>query len=625
MITLLSPWCIITSCHALSTQSKSIEYDVAYLDPSKGIINYKDNDVYIYTDFIFIPVITSIPKTPILRENLNADIPYNLCNLRDRIERMMKIAIDKVNARIPTVQPILERLSLEDLIKTEGRVKVDDIHQYKGTIRNEDLEPNLKANKTRSISKIVTDNTFNSIEETRMKQTHKIKDLLPHNRNKRVAPLILGALAVGTAVSGLAISNRVDLASMQNQVSLIYENQNQIKSRIKNIVESTNILIDNQEKMFVMVHNISKKINELVTGYNCLIYAEEDIDHFLTSWVSIVPNSFIRAVNGALLGVLTIDLLPGVDLNKMLKYYPAFSGTIFEEEPEALYKNTEVTLVRLERDPPVLEVLLSIPRILKRRFGVRYSQKACHWPHQDYYLTLPSHIEGIRSEEGTWYSADACKTSNLISLCDGRSLTQLRDACLITPMHTNITQCKILASNLQIKNEVLQTRHGILICGTSNEHAVLLKRDAYGILQTQELNINESIYIGPNNADAVIVGSIHYDLHYGDVVVNITNTYIQHDTIDNNNTMEELSLDTHIAHNERIKDLEYIVPVAQISHLVSYVIITIILIIILVLVLWYRKKQTKTRKMIGHLYGLSFIKSPNDSSQEEASSDNERA
>lgn len=86
----------------------------------------------------------------------------------------------------------------------------------------------------------------------------------------------------------------------------------------------------------------------------------------LAEWVSLAPNAFLRALNGALLGQLTVDLLPGSTLTKIVQYYPEFGHTVFSENPTILYKTSSVKLVKRIPDPPTLETVISIPRIMEK-------------------------------------------------------------------------------------------------------------------------------------------------------------------------------------------------------------------------------------------------------------------
>lgn len=69
------------------------------------------------------------------------------------------------------------------------------------------------------------------------------------------------------------------------------------------------------------------------------------------AWSHIVPNSFIRALNEMLEGKVTVDLIPGEDLYKLITLYSSFGGTKFH---------------RIEQEPLTLDGLIVDPRILKQ-------------------------------------------------------------------------------------------------------------------------------------------------------------------------------------------------------------------------------------------------------------------
>ncbi|KAG5869531.1 hypothetical protein JTB14_018663 [Gonioctena quinquepunctata] len=106
------------------------------------------------------------------------------------------------------------------------------------------------------------------------------------------------------------------------------ENQEMFHDKARKAVESMNVLIDNQEKISITVSNMTEKLNELISDYNCQKHTYMEYLHFVNTWSSIVPNSFFRALNGAL-GHLTVDLLPGDRPQFLLRSYPEFESTIY--------------------------------------------------------------------------------------------------------------------------------------------------------------------------------------------------------------------------------------------------------------------------------------------------------
>lgn len=167
-----------------------------------------------------------------------------------------------------------------------------------------------------------------------------------------------------------------------------------IAAKVEEQTEALNILSADQEKILVMITNLTQKVDELVDTINCNRNNDMEIHQMIISWANTVPNSFFRALNGVIKNV-TIDLLPGEYLHKLISFFPALSDTIYEKEPYMIYKTSKALLNKVNVNPLSLEGVSSIPRIFYKEFGTRYEIKSCAWREKDRYYMLKPDISYI--------------------------------------------------------------------------------------------------------------------------------------------------------------------------------------------------------------------------------------
>ncbi|CAH1114911.1 unnamed protein product [Psylliodes chrysocephalus] len=531
-----------------------------YYDVGKGIFNTPENEVFIYTQMIHIPIITSLPTKPHIIESKKKS--KNPCNILPIIERRMKDVIIRVEEKLPDIHPIVGRPQLEDLILNKGKLNVTKSNLYDN--------PQLKIGQDSSTD-IFSKNHLSVEPDTPEFLQHDIRPISNTRRTKRMASIMWGAMALGTVVGSLSVYNRIDISSLNNQVQTIYDNQREIKLNLDNIVETTNKLIGNQEKMTYVINNITQKLNWMIEDYNCLLYTYDQEMNFINNWAALTPNSFLRAVNGALQGVLTLDLLPGDQIQKIIQYYSSFANTIYEDKPELLYQAARVYIVKLEKNPPILECIIGVPKIMKIPFGIKYTQKSCHWQYKNMYVSIPKDIDSIYSySEKTWFPTEGCSSKDELTLCDIRKFKQIQDPCLVTDNNANLSRCKLTISKELIPDEAIQFKSGVLICN-STKQIVSFKRDNYGVLQSKTVKVNTSLYVDSNSADSLVVGNEHFDLSYTSDVIKITNSYIIHNKINDTETpIADFVMDEtfdHVSYLPKMKDLE---SINTNHHIIAY-------------------------------------------------------
>lgn len=130
-----------------------------------------------------------------------------------------------------------------------------------------------------------------------------------------------------------------------------------------------------------------------------------------------------------------------------------------------LYKSARTQLITLGRENLIMDVLISVPRIIHSTFGKRYSEVSCHWIYNDKIFRLKQHdINVILSKENKWYDNIGCNTKDKVTLCDVRLMKIYNGGCFSKEELWNITKCPVDITKIQSKNEVLQTEAGVVVC-----------------------------------------------------------------------------------------------------------------------------------------------------------------
>lgn len=120
-------------------------------------------------------------------------------------------------------------------------------------------------------------------------------------------------------------------------------------------------------------------LNKLIESHECHKIQVDEQLRLINSWSTLVPNSFLRALNGLINGEPNLDILPGEYLNNVISSYPVFSGPIFVEHPTLPIQSARTKLITIYRNPLIIERVIIVPKILSKPFGKRYVMHSCGW------------------------------------------------------------------------------------------------------------------------------------------------------------------------------------------------------------------------------------------------------
>ncbi|CAG9822208.1 unnamed protein product [Phaedon cochleariae] len=338
------------------------------------------------------------------------------CGILEKLQESMDKTTQLLEEKLPILTPIDRPSSLKDLMASTGKVTIE-------------------GKKSTNLSR--PDVKIRRLNHKRL--THG------HHRSKRIAPLVIwGGTALLTS-AGVAIYNRADIEIEKSHMNNLLKNQETLEQYAKTTRETVNLLIDREESLVMAVNNIKEKINEIIKDYTCLKKDFSTYMDYMVTWSNIAPNSFLRAVNGALGGKLTIDLLPGDQLQRVMQYYPEFADTIFQKDPLMMYQSARVKVLKISKNPPMLETIVSVPRVLYPVFGSVYAQKACPWKINNTIVTIKEQtIKILSAETHSWYSMKGCNGMDNTYLCDMREMIHTPEHCLSLDEKPDLTKCPLV-------------------------------------------------------------------------------------------------------------------------------------------------------------------------------------
>lgn len=441
---------------------------------------------------------------------------------------------------------------------------------------------------------------FKTIEEQDNELLNKTENSIK-SRRKRIAWLPILLIGALVSLAALAVANRADIEIAKNNVAILSKNQEVILTQVNKLSTNLNNLKYNQDKVIILVNNITAKLNDIIDDYNCHKMTTAEKMKFINTWSTITPNSFIRALNGALDNKLNIDILPGEYLQKIIQFYPDFANTIYANDPFLLYKSATTRLISLDRKNLILDILISVPRIMSTPFGKIYNQVSCHWKDEGRIMHLKQDgASAILNKDNIWYETIGCNTKDMITLCDVRLMKPYIHGCFSSNSTWNMTTCPVEMTNIEYKNEVLQTEAGVVVCNPG-EKVTKFKRDSFGVLTTSIDTIKTPKFYTSYDADSLLVDINHYSLNSGNIAFNITYHYSIHNWTNTSGKISDLSYDPSF------KEIEYLDQI-KIKHTQQSIInwtigifCSLLLLALCYSIYLYNKRKNKTRKQLGFL------------------------
>lgn len=502
-----------------------------------------------------------------------------------------------VSNMIPNLGAMNRRMDLKDLILTDGRLQTHK--NINGDISNRMSSRAYERSRewqrvVQAIQKVSASGKSTSTEQP------------SHNRRKRLAPVIIALRVVGvTALAGLLSYDTYAVTQLNSELRMMAENQKMIYDGLSAARGEINSLQINQKQLMATYHELTEKLDVLLQGFNCDLTKHEMAIDLATSWANVIPNSFLRALNGALQGDVNVDLLPGKALSDVVNCYAEFAGTIYIDNPELLYKTGKSLLVYVNRDPPTLEVILTFPRIYKQVFGALFHQISCSWRSPkicpDLFVTTHHRSEVIIPINGTYtWSTHGCKKQENNLLCNKRELTLNKDNCIRGNLSEPLHRCPLTTTPLN--PDFILTDIGALVC-PHIKSVDIQKISSHGVWDGKSVSLNGSKLFTQEDGDAIFIRGQQVILKSFHTPIDLT-TDILLPTVTDKNTSFILDFpNATLIPMHPLPALPPLIPIHSVHYVSFFMIIVLIGAVIAILYLIARR-NIKHKKRFGFLYNL---------------------
>lgn len=548
--TLFIIYLVVYSCFA--TQ---VNY---HFDSEKGIITYEEGEVFLYEYMIYIPIIVTLPTS--------IKISDNGCLNRELLHHRLLESLDALSKRIP----------------------------------DDKLLRNITSNHRGSLTPQNISMTHGYVAPQRGSPQDKIMPIPELNpplvRHKRfIVELALGILALlAISAAAGAITGSIALA----KINMIKENQQLLAAKVNEQTDAINRLDINQLSIISMVKNISSKVNEIISTQNCHTKNTAEQLSFIVSWASVIPSSFMRALNAILSDTVNSDVIPGEYLQEIISCYPAFSNTIFEDNPLMIYKSSAIKIGTVSKYPPQVTGLMAIPRILKKPLGTRVRQLSCSWRANNVTYTIKEDSSAIRSyQSGYLYELESCDTKGDVTLCSQKKLKQYTTGCIGSGLRWDAKNCPVARVLTPLKQQIIQTPYGIVVCNP-NTTVTSFRRDDMGIIRTRVETISTPKFFTSKEVESILIGEDHYPLSMQQQELIVTNIVIDHQYPDNIPQIDPIIDRMNIT---KITPLDNLVLQTTGHWYLTAILVAIISLVILFLIYLYKRNRVEREKQRKHL------------------------
>lgn len=332
------------------------------------------------------------------------------------------------------------------------------------------------------------------------------------SRSKRWVPLVVGAVSLG-----LSIWNSVSTASLQKQVKTIEDNVFQLQLSTERLIQTTNSLIDDSVKIHHIVSESVSAINQLINVTDCL-QTEIHYNNWESSWMSLIVNTYLRAVDAALRGKLTPDILSFDNLNLLIAQEVLLQESLYNEDKTLIYEISTFLPISIKSSPPMIIGVIIAPKLSRSTSGIVYTSSSVPWIHNGgmYKLKIPSLIV-IDNEGYTWVPNPAeCTMFPGLTICPKKFYVESRHECLSGILRgvSNNTNCLTeVKTGIQVPPSALQLQSGVLLSGWTTGQVSLLKKYTRSEIKTVPVEPNEvPQFFTEKDGDLLMVGSDMFQL-----------------------------------------------------------------------------------------------------------------
>lgn len=337
-----------------------------------------------------------------------------------------------------------------------------------------------------------------------------------NGRAKRFIPLLMGALSVGTTVW-----NRVSISSLQSKITILESYVKHNRQDIITIKKTILKLSEQQDEIIHAVNQLSVSMDQLQRTLNCSMLESGVFQGILFPYLLTGPSEFMRAIDGALMGKITPELLPSTDLYSTLLRHKDLKTSLYNDYPNLVYELGSFYLHRVDRSPPLLSGIMILPHLSRTKTSrlLTVSTVPMMMNQILFQYSLPSVIAVDPNNKIAWeISAVECVNTALFWVCPQHLIgTKVHQCVTNLVFKSNITGCptRITKMSGSSFSPIMQLKSGVLVSNAVTDLKILKIISGREILSNQQestISREQAQYITSSVGDYVVLGTEYYAL-----------------------------------------------------------------------------------------------------------------
>jgi len=314
-----------------------------------------------------------------------------------------------------------------------------------------------------------------------------VRSTMVPKRSKRFIGAILSTVSLSAS-----LYNTMEISTIKGHLAALDKYDDKINSHLANVTESTNLLIDNYKTMAALIGDHTEQLQQLTTQFECRLTINTNFFAFLTSWMTTVPQEFLRAYNSAVQGVVDIELITAKNLKLILSGHPELQNSAYSTNPSLVYTLGKVLLTEVNVDDrPYLRGIIYLPKLITRSPLPTYNIYTVNFKNENKHMRLilpPKMI--CTSRFSCWEPfMQRCQTFSTYLLCV-HSGSEPMNQCISSLPKGDLSHCEVHSTESLVHSYAFQLTSGVLI-GAHTTEIKLMKMNNGVALHDQMIPHND--------------------------------------------------------------------------------------------------------------------------------------
>uniref|UniRef100_A0AB38ZJN9 Fusion glycoprotein n=1 Tax=Crocidura lasiura lispivirus 2 TaxID=3139472 RepID=A0AB38ZJN9_9MONO len=569
--------------------------------PKAGVFLTRDQEVLGYQGYITVPYTLVVPLlTPkniinSILMHMNTSTPGFSCPLDQTIDHYNTQAESYLREIIPPYSIIPPDYSNFEAAfnRTESVIQFE-----KEDLRGRHMLSNTIKERISINKDIFNNNSYKNVTP--------LSPFIPKSRQARNPILIAaGIIAVGSGLAGF-IWNRIDISNLKDKMELIDTHFEELESYLNKQTTIINEMVDNDSWLIGTTTMLHKDMQALIDTVNCQSLENTLTHEYLQSWLYISINGFVTAVNNAILGDLSIYLLPSHTLESLLKN-SQMEASLYKSNPLYIYQYGKFEITHISHFPPSVSGIIILPHITNQRIGTLYQTSTCPFNLPKGLMELRlSHSVLYDDVDNEWLTSPLtpCITGIKEILCHKSQVHLEKERCLEYLVNASTltfqnTSCAIQLADQSYTGRVIPIKYGVIACLTKGKVLIVRTKET-GIKKSKILVMsNNSMLLSPIDGEEVIYNDELFVINHNHLVnvetgaweVELNSTILDHL---NNLTAVPFSL-------KHLEKFHYSTGISSHHDIIQYVLISVIVILSIVVLIFMKKHMSKQNNAISIL------------------------